>query len=130
VAFTFTWETFPPALRETFKAFRTPGVGWKLIGEDNIFVEKVIPGGVVRQLSEEEMNQYRMPFLTIESRKPVCVMPNMVPIDDRQTYRAVKKIEEGLPSLTMPTLLLWAHPGAIVNSQERVDLVSAAAACA
>jgi hypothetical protein len=53
-------------------------------------------------------------------------MPNMVPIDDRQdeTYQAVKKIEEGLRSLTMPTPLLWAHPGAIVNSQERVTWLS------
>jgi haloalkane dehalogenase len=73
-------------------------------------------------LTEEEMNRYRMPFPTVESRKPLWVMPNMIPINDRQdeTYRAVKKIEDGLPGLTMPTLLLWAQPGVIVNSQERV----------
>ncbi len=122
VAFTFTWDNFPRDLRETFKAFRTPGVGSKLICEDNMFVETVIPGGVVRQLSEEEMNRYRRPFPTVESRKPLWVMPNMIPISDRQdeTYRAVKKIEDGLPGLTMPTLFLWAQPGVIVNSRERV----------
>ena len=49
-------------------------------------------------------------------------MPNMIPINDRQdeTYQAVKNIEYGLPGLTMPTLLLWAQPGVIVNSRERV----------
>jgi len=122
VAFTLTWDNFPRDLRETFKAFRKPGDGWKLICEDNMFVEEVIPSGVVRQLSEEEMNRYRMPFPTVESRKPLWVMPNMIPINDRQdeTYKAVKKIEDGLPGLTMPTLLLWAQPGVIVNSRERV----------
>jgi haloalkane dehalogenase len=123
VSFTFTWDTFPRAIREEFKAFRTPGTGWKLICEDNAFIERVIPGAVVRQLSEEEMNQYRMPFPTVESRKPVWVMPNTIPFSDRQdeAYRAVKNIEDGLPTLTMPTLLLWARPGTIVNSQERVS---------
>jgi haloalkane dehalogenase len=69
------------------------------------------------------MNQYRMPFPTVESRKPVWVMPNMIPFSDRQdeAYQAVKNIEDGLPKLTMPTLLLWARPGTIVNSQERVN---------
>jgi hypothetical protein len=49
-----------------------------------------------------------MPFPTVESRKPVWRMPNMLPFGDRQddAYPAIKKIEDGLPTLTMPTLLL------------------------
>jgi len=35
--------------------------------------------------------------------------------------RCGENIEDGLPKLTMPTLLLWARPGTIVNSQERVN---------
>jgi haloalkane dehalogenase len=122
VSFTFTWDDFPNDLRETFKAFRRPNEGWKMICEDNMFVEKVIPGGIVRQLTEEEMNHYRAPFPTVESRKPLWVMPNMIPIDDRkdETYWALKRNEDDLHNLTMPTLLLWAQPGVIVNSHERV----------
>jgi hypothetical protein len=46
----------------------------------------------------------------------------MLPFDDQQdeTYYAIKKIEQGLPTLTMPTLLLRVYPGAILNSDERV----------
>lgn len=123
VAFTLGWDTFPENMRDTFKAFRTPEVGWKMICEENVFVEQVLPGAIVRRLSQEEHDSYRMPFSTVESRKPVWRMPNMLPFDDRQeeTYQAVKKIEQGLPTLTVPTLLLWAHPGALINGEERVQ---------
>ena len=122
VTFTFTWENFPPIFRETFKKFRTPEVGWKLICEENAFIEQVLPGGIIRKLSQEEHDSYRMPFPTVESRKPVWAMPNMIPFDDRQddTWRAVKNIEQGLSTLTMPTLLFWAHPGILVNNEEQI----------
>ncbi len=122
LVFTLSWDVFPENLRDTFKAFRTPGVGWKLICEDNVFVEQILPGAILRKLSPEEHNYYRLPFPTVESRKPIWAMPNMLPLEDRpdETYRAIKKIEESLPTFHIPTLLLRAHPGAIVNSEERV----------
>lgn len=90
------------------KAFRTPGVGWKMICEENVFVEQLVPGLIRRKLSKEEHDAYRMPFPTVESCKPIWRMPNMLPFSDQQdeNYRAVKNIEDGLPTLTMPTLLL------------------------
>ncbi len=122
LAFTFSWDDFLEGARDTFKAFRTPGVGWKMICEENVFVEQLVPGLIRRKLSKEEHDAYRMPFPTVESRKPIWRMPNMLPFSDQQdeNYRAVKNIEDGLPTLTMPTLLLWAQPGAIVNTTERV----------
>src|SRR5688572_10082273 len=48
------WEAFPESWRDTFKAFRTPDVGWDLIVNQNVFVEKIIPGAVVRTLEEAE----------------------------------------------------------------------------
>lgn len=122
VVFTLSWEGFPEAMRDTFRAFRTPEVGWRMICEQNVFVEQVLPGAIIRKLSPEEHDYYRIPFPTVESRKPVWRMPNMLPFADRQdaTYQAIKKIEDGLSTLTMPTLLLWAHPGALVSSEERV----------
>jgi haloalkane dehalogenase len=122
VNFTFTWDSFPAIFREYFRRFRTSDEGWELIGEKNTFIEKILPGGIIRKLSREEHDWYRAPFPTAASRKPIWMMPNMVPFDDRRddTWYAVKKIEERLPSLTMPTLLLWAEPGAIVHDEERV----------
>src|SRR5437879_522068 len=67
-----TWEDFHqvPAARETFRKFRTPGEGERMILDSNAFVERVLPGAIKRQLSEEEFAVYRAPFLTRESRRP------------------------------------------------------------
>lgn len=121
--FTFRWESFLADARETFQAFRTPEIGWRMIGEENVFIEHLMPKLIHRTLSQEEHDAYRMPFSTVESRKPVWRMPNLLPFGDRSgdAYHAMQKIEEGLSSLVMPTLLLWAHPGAIVDSAERVE---------
>lgn len=123
LAFTFRWENFLEGARDTFKAFRTPEVGWRMIGEENVFIEQLIPGLILRKLSREEHDAYRMPFPTAESRKPVWRMPNLLPFGDHphDAYREVKKIEDELSTLTVPTLLLWAHPGAVVDSAERVQ---------
>jgi haloalkane dehalogenase len=123
LSFTFRWESFLEGARETFQAFRTPEIGWRMIGEENVFIEQLMPRLILRPLSQEEHDAYRMPFPTVESRKPVWRMPNLLPFGDRpdDAYHAVKRIEEGLPTLTMPTLLLWAHPGAVVDRTERVQ---------
>src|SRR5215469_323768 len=42
------WEDFHADGRETFKKFRTPGVGEEMTLGGNAFVEQVLPGGIVR----------------------------------------------------------------------------------
>src|SRR5215831_9113585 len=75
-----TWDDFHPDQRETFKKFRTPGVGAKIILDGNVFVERVLPAATVRKLTEEEMSVYRAPFPTPESRRPTWRFPNELPI--------------------------------------------------
>ena len=135
VSFTLSWDSFLEDARETFQGFRTSEVGWNMICKDNIFIEKLLPSLVMRPLEKEELDYYRMPFPTEESRKPIWRMPNMLPFDDDKTnpdYLAVKNIEDSLPSLSIPLLLLWAEPGALFNQervkahQERIPNLSAA----
>ena len=55
-----------------FRAVRAAGSGERLVLEENVFVETVLPGpGVLRTLSEAEMAPYRAPFPTPESRRPI-----------------------------------------------------------
>src|SRR6202048_4866492 len=44
------------AARAVFRKFRTPGEGEAMILEANAFVERVLPGGIVRKLSDDEMS--------------------------------------------------------------------------
>lgn len=119
LVFTLSWNDLPENIRDTFKAFRTPEVGWKMICEENMFIEQIVPAITTRPLSSEEHDWYRLPFPTVASRKPVWKFPNILPFDDRQdeTYQAVKNIEEGLSTLTMPMLLLQVHPGVAINEE-------------
>ena len=64
------WDEWPEAARGIFEGFRSPA-GEEMILENNVFVENVLPGSIVRTLSEEEMAVYRRPFTQAgEDRRP------------------------------------------------------------
>ncbi len=112
-----SWEEFHKNAIDTFQKFRTPGVGEKMILEDNVFVEGVIPMGTARKLTDEEMSVYRAPFSTPESRLPVWRFPNEIPIEGKPAD-VHSIIEEGLRELaksTYPKLLFAGNPGALVS---------------
>jgi len=111
-----SWEAFPAEARDLFKAFRTPQVGWDLIVNQNIFIEKLLPGGVVRALTEEEMNYYREPFGEVKSRKPIWRWPNEIPIagEPPDVTEAVLSYNQKLQESELPKLLFYATPGALM----------------
>jgi haloalkane dehalogenase len=111
-----SWEAFPPDARELFQSFRTPELGWDLIARQNIFVEQVLPGSIMRTLSDEEMEHYRQPFPDEESRKPVWRWPNEIPIADEPADVAeiVTAYNAWLQETELPKLLFHASPGVLV----------------
>ncbi len=112
------WEDFltNPAEREVFCQFRTPGAGEKLVLEDNVFVEGVLPGATLRKLSDDEMAVYRAPFPTPQSRRPTWRFPNELPIagEPADVYAALEQAHAALAASTYPKLLFAADPGALV----------------
>ena len=88
--------------------------------DDNFFVERVLPGSVLRKLSDEEMERYRAPFPTPESRLPTWVFPNEIPIDGHPSdvHSAVWDNADKVAKAEIPMLLLTFDPGAIVGPQE------------
>ena len=112
-----TWEDFHADGRETFKKFRTPGVGEKMILEANVFVEQVLPGGIVRKLTEEEMSVYRAPFPTPESRRPTWRFPNELPIagEPADVNSTLEKAHRALAHSSYPKLLFTGNPGVLVS---------------
>ena len=112
-----TWDEFHPEQVETFQGFRTPGVGEKMILEDNLFVEGVLPAATVRKLTEEEMDVYRAPFPAPESRRPVWRFPNELPIagEPADVYSLVEDLHRALAESTYPKLLFVGNPGALIS---------------
>lgn len=77
-----TWASWPPPVADLFRKFRTPGLGEKLVLEDNLFVEKVFPANVLRPIPPEVWAEYRRPYLTPgEDRRVTLTWPREVPID-------------------------------------------------
>src|SRR5262247_2536549 len=76
-----TWADFPGQARPMFEALRSPA-GDAMVLEQNMFVERALPGSVLRQLTDEEMAEYRRPFREPgEGRRPTLSWPRQIPID-------------------------------------------------
>lgn len=110
------WDVFPEQVRASFEAFRSPETGRKLLIEENAFIESVLPGGIVRKLSDAEMDHYREPFISVASREPVYRWPNELPIEGSpaDVVEIAEKYHEWLLSTDTPLLLFWASPGGLI----------------
>jgi haloalkane dehalogenase len=112
-----SWKDFHTDQIETFQQFRTPGVGEKMILEDNAFVDGVLPLATVRKLTDEEMSVYRAPFPTAESRRPTWRFPNELPIEGKpaDVYSTMEKAHHALAESSYPKLLFVGNPGALTS---------------
>ena len=52
-----SWDDFPAELRDVFRGFRSPETGRSLLIDQNVFIEKVLPGAVVRGLTEVKVRK-------------------------------------------------------------------------
>ncbi len=115
------WEDWPEAARRVFQGFRSPA-GEDMVLEKNIFVERVLPGSVVRSLTETEMEVYRRPYLQPgELRRPTLTWPREIPIDGEpaDVVQLVSEYGEWLAGSDVPKLFINAEPGAILTGPQR-----------
>lgn len=128
-----TWHNFHQTeqARATFKKFRTPGEGEKMVLEMNAFVERVLPSAIVRTLTDEEMDAYRVPFPTYESRRPIWRLANELPIGGhpQNVWEMMEVAHVALAASTYPKLLFAASPGALVSLEYAEQFVSGLSHC-
>ena len=116
-----TWDTFPEDGRGVFQGFRSPA-GETMVLENNVFVENVLPGSILRDLSDEEMNVYRRPFTEPgEGRRPTLTWPRQIPIDGEpaDVVALVAEYAAWLQSAEVPKLFVNAEPGALLTGPQR-----------
>ena len=115
------WDDWPEAIRPVFQAFRSPA-GEEMVLDKNIFVENVLPAGVLRGLTEEEMTVYRRPFLTAgEDRRPTLTWPRQIPLDGEpaDVVGIVRSYADWLAKSDIPKLFINADPGVILTGRQR-----------
>jgi haloalkane dehalogenase len=119
IALPLRWDDFGEAA-EMFQALRSHR-GERMILEDNFFVERILPGSVIRKLGAEEMIAYRMPYLEREARLPTLVWPRQIPVEGEpaDVVAVVESYGKWLARSELPKLLVLSEPGAIMRGRTR-----------
>ena len=116
-----TWDEWPENAIKVFQGFRSEA-GESMVLDKNIFVERVLPSSIMRELSEEEMNEYRRPFLNSgEDRRPTLSWPRQIPIqgEPKEVVEVVENYSNWLSSSDLPKLFINADPGSILTGKQR-----------
>lgn len=111
-----SWSEWPPAAASIFQGFRSDG-GEQMILERNLFVERVLPNSIIRELTDVEMDAYRAPFVNVgEDRRPTLTWPREIPIDGEpaDVAEVVARYAEWLQAANVPKLLINARPGTLL----------------
>ena len=98
-----------PSSQSIFGQFRTEGAGEALIIEQNYFVEQMIPNATIRDMSEEEMNVYRAPYLEPASRLPTLQWPRELPMGGKPeaNVEIITAIGEWMKQAEIPMLYFY-----------------------
>ena len=115
------WADFPDNARGIFQGFRSDA-GEAMVLEKNIFVERVLPSAVIRDLTEAEMTIYRKPYLQPgEDRRPTLTWPRMIPIEGEppEVCQVAEDYSAWLSTSDVPKLFINADPGSLLVGGQR-----------
>lgn len=116
-----TWSEWPAAATPVFKGFRSPA-GEDMALTNNAFVERMLPGSILRKLADAEMAVYRRPFVEAgETRRPTLTWPRQIPLDGEpaDVVAIVQRYADFLSKSAVPKLFVNAEPGAILIGAQR-----------
>jgi haloalkane dehalogenase len=108
------WADLPESARPVFEALRTPGAGERMVLEENVFIERALPATTISGPSAADLEVYRRPYPTPQSRRPLLQWPRSMPIDGepRDVVERVEAYDRWLAtSAEVPKLLLCFEPG-------------------
>jgi haloalkane dehalogenase len=115
-----SWDDMPADGRGIFQGMRS-AKGENLVIERNSFVERILPGAILRGLTPEEHDAYRRPFLKSEDRWPTLQWPRELPIEGtpEDVTAIVADYAAWLAGADLPKLFINAEPGSILTGPAR-----------
>ena len=117
---TISWDDWPEDGKSIFQGFRSEA-GEDLVLKKNLFIEGVLPGAIIRNLSDKEMDVYRKPFLKEIERRPTLDWPRQIPIDNKpeEVCNTVEDYSLWMSINEIPKLFINANPGSILKGKQR-----------
>jgi haloalkane dehalogenase len=115
-----SWDEWSPSATPIFQGFRSDK-GESMILERNMFVERVLPGSVLRKLTEAEMTEYRRPYPNASDRWPTLTWPRQIPIqgEPADVVQIAADYAQWMAENEIPKLFVNAEPGAILIGAPR-----------
>jgi haloalkane dehalogenase len=115
------WADYTGGRDQRFRMLRSPD-GERLVLDENMFVEIAFPSGILRKLSDEEMEGYRAPYRDRDRRLPTLVWPRELPIEG-VPEDVVAIVDENArwlaASASLPKLFINGDPGASISGRVR-----------
>jgi haloalkane dehalogenase len=114
-------------MRPFLQALRSEA-GEVMVLQENFFIDKILPGAILRFLSVEEMAAYRRPFAEPgEGRRPTLTWPREIPIEGEPADVAaiVAAYADWLATSDVPKLFVKAEPGALLAGGANLEAVRA-----
>jgi haloalkane dehalogenase len=87
-----TWDDFPLGARPRYEMLRAPGSGEIKVLDENFFIEQALRATVLNGLSDEDLEEYRKPYPTRDSRRPLLEWTRAIPING-EPVDVVSRIE-------------------------------------
>lgn len=116
-----SWDDWPENARGIFQAFRSDA-GEEIVLEKNVFVERVLPSSIMRDLEDAELREYVRPFRRPgEDRRPTLTWPRQIPIagHPQDVTDIVRSYSEWMATSQFPKLFINADPGSILLGPQR-----------
>lgn len=114
------WKMMPFTLKVSFKMLRAPFFGWLMASVGNMFIKKMLPDMIIRDLTKEEKKEYSRHYPSIASRKPIRVWPKEVPLGGKpkDISELVQSYHEWLKVSEIPKLGIHVTPGMIMKEED------------
>jgi haloalkane dehalogenase len=109
------WDAFDDGGRSLFQDLRTPGVGERMVLDENFFVDTLLPAALNR---DTDLGEYRAPYPDPPSRRPLLQWAREIPIagDPADVAALMSAAIDDLAASAVPKLLLHGDPGVLVTA--------------
>lgn len=117
------WDERDEAFRSVFQALRSDA-GERMVLDENFFIERFLPGGILRALTDAEMAEYRRPFAEAgERRRPMLTFARQLPLDGEpaDVAEVVADYAGWLAESGVPKLFVKGQPGLTLREGSRVE---------
>ncbi len=122
----YRWSDMPAGARPRYEALRGAGTGEAKVLDENFFIEQALRLTTLRGLDDADLEIYRQPYPSRESRIPLLQWPRAMPIEGepRDVVERVEAYGSWLAESTdVPKLLLTfdGSPETLLVGPEMVD---------